>query len=261
MKKVLFFLLLTPILFCFEPETKQLKEYFELMQTYSSTIGFSAKAREGEIELLTDPEKIALALKKTGRDVGIVYQDKYWIWINDPVQFPNGNVGVYGRILSRSSLKGFAGCAVVPCFKDGRIALNCNFRHATRSWELEIPRGFSEEGESPESCAKREALEETGLLTEDLIFLGEMAPDSGKSSSIVALFMAKIKEQREAKPEESEAIAKIVILPAKELRKALLKGSTFIEIKGKKKEVFLRDPFLTFALVQMSIRGLFSFES
>lgn len=245
-------------LFAKEPAKVQFQEYQEMMRSYSSSIGLTGDAAKGEIELLSDPEKIAIALENTGRDVGIVYQDKYWIWINDPVQFPNGTIGVYGRILSRSSLKGFAaGTACVPYFKDGRIALVCQFRHATRSWELEIPRGFTEEGETLEESARREILEETGLIVKDFVFLGKMAPDAGKVCSVVPIFMAIVQGQTDASPEDSEAIASTVILTIDELREGLCKGSISMEIQGEKRQVFLRDPFLTYALVQMDIRKVF----
>lgn len=258
MKMLFYSFLFISTLFAKEPETKQWQEYLEMTQSYSSSIGLLGSAANGEIELLKDPEKIGIALKRTGRELGVLYQDRYWIWVNDPVQFPGGNIGVYGRVILRSSLKGVGGCAVLPFFKDGRIALNCNFRHATRCWELEIPRGMVEEGETAENAAKREVLEETGLVVEDLVYLGGMPPDSGMTNAIVSIFMAEINKQTEAKPEESEAIASIVTLTVNELREGLRKGSLPIKIKGKERQVFLRDPFLTYALVQMEIRGFFS---
>lgn len=254
--KVIFGCLFVSCLFAKTPETKQLDEYFEMMQSYSSSIGLPGHHENGEIELLKDPEKIAQAMKKTGRDVGIIYKDRYWTWINDPVQFPNGNLGVYGRILS-SSLKQVIGCAVVPVFADGHIALNCNFRHATRTWELEIPRGFTDEGETLEEGARREVLEETGLIAEKLLFLGDMTPDTGQSSSIASVFFAEIQGKVEAVPDESEAIESIVILDRNELREGLKKGSIMLDIRGTKRQVFLRDPFLTFALIQMQLKGIY----
>ena len=37
-----------------------------------------------------------------------------------------------------------------------KVILNVNYRHATRSWELELPRGVREENETVEMTAKRE---------------------------------------------------------------------------------------------------------
>ncbi|NGX46275.1 MAG: ADP-ribose pyrophosphatase [Chlamydiae bacterium] len=90
--------------------------------------------------------------------------------------------------------------------------LNCNFCHATRSWELEVPRGFASAGESPEEAARRELVEETGLTADKLHFLGEMASDSGTSSALVKLFMAEVSAQIAATPEDSEAVEEIVFL-------------------------------------------------
>lgn len=240
-------------------EQKHWEEYLSIMHQYRTGVGLSGDFTKGEIELLEDPDKIAFALAKTGRDIGILYQDRYWIWVNDPVKFPNGTIGVYGRILARRSLQGAAGCAVLPRFKDGRIALNCNFRHTTRSWELEIPRGFTEENETPEESARREMQEETGLVAKDLILLGEMPPDTGKSSAVLAVFLGMVEDQFDATPQDSEAIASVIALTEKELCKGIQEGSLFLEINGVSRKVFLRDPFLTYALVQMGIRGLFSY--
>lgn len=239
-----------------EAQIRDLDEYLKMMKMYSTSIGKIGNIQNGELELIDDPEKIAVALEKTKRDIGIIYQDKYWIWINDPVLFPNGKMGVYGRILSRSSLDGYAGCAVVPLFTDGKIALNCNFRHATRSWELEIPRGFKEANESPIDAAKREVLEETGFVIDNIIYLGEMPPDTGKSNAVAAIYVAIIDGRKKANPEESEAIESILAFSIDEIKEGLKNGSILINIRGEEKKVFVRDPFLTFALVQMDIRGL-----
>lgn len=230
------------------PEKKSWEEYLSFLEGSSS-----GSFLEGEIEILKDLEEIQRAMKQTDRDVGIVYQDKYWIWINDPVRFPSGALGVYGRIVSRASLLGAVGAAVLPVLKDGRVALNCNFRHATRSWELEIPRGFSEKGETIEETARRELKEETGLIARELIFLGEIAPDSGTSSSIVPVFLAKIEEVGQACAEESEAIASILFLTPHQLKEILVQGSIILKKEGQEKRIFLRDPFLTYALLRMEL--------
>jgi ADP-ribose pyrophosphatase len=242
-----------------EPLSRPLQEYLELMHRYPQSIGLSGDATKGEIELLDDAALIALAGQKTKRDVGILYQDRFWIWVNDPVKYSNGNIGVYGRIINRSSLNGFAGCAVIPCLKNGRIALNCNFRHSTRSWELEIPRGFIDPGETAEEAAQREVWEETGLIANNLALLGEMAPDTGQSNTIVTVYRAEIDEWSQATPQESEGIESIVFLNIAELKDALRNGSIVLNVKGEKRKVFVRDPFMTYGLFQMDLRGWFSF--
>lgn len=258
MKALVCTLLFAFSLFAEEPGMREFEKYQQMIQSHHSTIGHLGSYESGEIEIVKDPIKIEACIKKTGREVGLVYEDRYWSWINDPVQFPNGSLGIYSRIIFPGTLTGFVGSAVLPLLKDGCVALNCNFRHATRSWELEVPRGFANEGESPEEAAGRELVEETGLTADKLHFLGEMASDSGTSNALVNIFMAEVSGQIAAMPEDSEAIESIVFLTAHQLREVLKAGSMSMKIKGEEKQVFLRDPFLTYALVQMEIRDLYS---
>jgi len=55
------------------------------------------------------------------------------------------------------------GVAVFPLLSNGKIVLHLNFRHATRSWELELPRGMIQENELPTDAALRELREGAGL--------------------------------------------------------------------------------------------------
>jgi ADP-ribose pyrophosphatase len=209
-------------------------------------LGDSAK---GEIEILTDPQKMAELEKKTGRKVGVVVQDRYWVWINDAVRFPNGAEGVYGRILMHPERFGAHPAAVMPILPDGRIVLVRQYRHATRFWEYELPRGCANSGESPEDAARREAKEETGMVVGELISLGEMAPDTGMAAIIASVYLAKVVANEEATPEESEAIAAVEAFSLEEIKKGLRDGHL--------NQIPLRDPFLTFALAKAAALGLF----
>lgn len=225
-----------------------LERYFDYLERYQEHIGPIGNADKGEIEIVRDPQKIKEIEQTTGRQVGVVAEDYYWIWMNDAVKFPNGKHGVYGRILWRKSLDGIAGIAVMPILPDGKIALNCNYRHATRSWEYELPRGGIEPNETIEEAAKREVKEETGMLIDKLYLLGHMAPDTGLTNTIVPVFLAHVQNRTEAAPEDSEAIAGIVPFTIDELKKGLLTGYLMTKIEGKECKVYLRDPFLTYAL-------------
>jgi len=220
--------------------------------------------KKGEIEIVLDPPTIETIektqmqrLMKKGLSeedaiessrTGIVADDYYWIWQRDPVIFPTGAVGTFNRLLWKNSLKGPIGVAVLPILPDGRIALNVNFRHATRSWELEIPRGMIQKGESFEDAARRELEEETGLVVQKLVSLGNMAPDSGVLNSIIPVYAGYVTGEGISHQEESEAIAGIQAFTFEELRKGLKEGSIEIAPHGK---VYLRDSFLTFALFQV----------
>ena len=229
--------------------------------------------RAGEIEVVTDPAEILKIqtmqeqrLLKRGFStdqaaqysrIGIVGEDQYWVWLRDAVNFPQGARGTYDRLLWRSELKNKAsGVAVLPILPSGQIALILNYRHATRSWELELPRGRVEANETLEEASRRELKEETGFTTDSVTFLGEIAIDTGVLSSVIPVFAGKIISQEAAKHEYSEAIAKVITFTREELKEGLVRGFVEIFHNGSKKQVPLRDAFLTFALLHAEYRHL-----
>ena len=258
-------------LFCFQSVyANSLNEYFSYIEQLAQSKG---NFREGEIEVITDPAEIARVQKvqkerlvKKGFSasnatefsrIGIVKEDQYWIWLRDAVYFPKGIAGTYNRLIWKNELKGgISGVAVLPVLPSGKLVLNLNYRHATRSWELELPRGGIQPQETLEAAACREVKEETGLIASSVVFLGNMTPDTGVLSSVVPIFMGKISAKEESNPEYSEAIADVISFSKEELKEGLIEGFLEVEIEGKKKRVPLRDSFLTFALLQAEIRGL-----
>jgi ADP-ribose pyrophosphatase len=119
---------------------------------------------------------------------GIVYQDEFITLIRDHVQFPDGTIGSYNRIFPTDMVPG---CAMMPIL-DGRIVLIEHYRHATRSWHLEIPRGCGEPMMSPEDTAMRELAEEIDATARELIPLGDYHPDTGTLGHATALYAALI---------------------------------------------------------------------
>jgi ADP-ribose pyrophosphatase len=82
------------------------------------------------------------------------------------------------------------GAAVLPLLDDGRVVLIRQFRPALGGMVLEIPAGRLEPGEAPESCARRELVEEVGYRAETLVKLGEMLPAVGFCDERIHLFAA-----------------------------------------------------------------------
>jgi ADP-ribose pyrophosphatase len=83
------------------------------------------------------------------------------------------------------------GVAVLPIVNAGFVLLRC-YRRAVGSVLWEVPRGFIDEGESPETAALRELKEETGLCCapEHLVPLGLYAPEPSTFAARGALFAA-----------------------------------------------------------------------
>lgn len=247
-----------------------LEDYFSYLKQLDQPTG---SYRNGEIEIVTDPKEISSIEKvqescllrkgfsaadaKEFSRIGVVREDQYWIWLRDAVYFPKGVPGTYDRLIWKSELNSkVPGVAVLPILPSGRIVLNLNYRHATRSWELELPRGVVQPNETTEAAALREVKEETGLVASSLTFLGDVAPDTGALSSIVPVFIGKISSQGESNPEYSEAIADVISFTKEELNEGLIKGVLEVPLEGKKQQVPLRDSFLTFALLQAQLHKI-----
>ena len=251
--------------------TDSLEDYFSYMEQLAQPQGNHS---DGEIEIVVDRKEIS-RIQKVQEDrllkkgfsveeaqefsrIGIVREDHYWIWLRDAVLFPKGIPGTYDRLVWKNEIKDKShGVAVLPVLASGKVALNLNYRHATRSWELELPRGRILPNETAEEAATREVKEETGCVTSSIAFLGEMAPDTGVLSAIIPVFIGKISSLEESSPEYSEAIADVISFSKEELKNGLMQGFLEVSVQGKKKQVPLRDPFLTFALFQAECRKLF----
>jgi len=228
------------------------QRYLELVKQYPHLVLPRGNAAQGEIEILLDEKQMALIEKKLGRDVGVVKEDRYWIWMNDACKFPSGNEGIYGRILWIRGLESpVQGVAVMPISSEGKIVLNCNFRHSTRSWEIELPRGLVNKGETAEDAAKREASEETGRVIEEIRLLGEIPPDTGVLSVVVPVFVAQVASIDVQKQEETEAIEDILELSIEEVKKAFAEGYYECKLRGEWRQVPFRDPFLAYAILRL----------
>jgi ADP-ribose pyrophosphatase len=99
------------------------------------------------------------------------------------------------------------------------------YRHATRSWELEIVRGRRERGQTSRQAVRAEVKQELGYGVKRMRRLGVICPDTAIMSSMLELFIVELKEgKRKDDPEESEAFGRIHRLTYRELRKKILKG-------------------------------------
>src|SRR5579872_2132026 len=139
----------------------------------------------------------------------------------------------------------------MPITSDGKIVLNCNFRHATRSWEIELPRGLVNKGETAEEAAKRETSEETGRSIVEIRLLGEVPPDTGATSVVVPIFVARVASIDVQKQEDSEAIEDILELSIEEIKNAFSLGYYDCKLRGEWHRVPFRDPFLAYALLRL----------
>jgi len=100
-----------------------------------------------------------------------------------------------GRTKIREIVVHPGAAAIVPLMNEGEgedkeVLLVEQYRKAVESKTLEIPAGTLEEGESPEECARRELIEETGFQASKLDKLIDFYPSPGFSSEIIHIFKA-----------------------------------------------------------------------
>jgi ADP-ribose pyrophosphatase len=97
-----------------------------------------------------------------------------------------------GRETVREVVRHPGAAALLAETSDGRWVMVRQHRYAVAEDLLEIPAGTIEPPESPESCARREIVEETGHRAVSLDSLGSYLPAPGYSDEVIHLFHARV---------------------------------------------------------------------
>lgn len=245
--------------------------YLQLFKDHPETLGPLGKWRDGEIEITMNPEQIRkienqmrLRLISKGvqekdaekwSSVGIIAEDSYWMWVRDAVIFPSGVYGTYDRLMWKNALNGFPTVAILPLLSTKKVVVNISYKHATRSWEIELPRGQKKPGESIEKAAARGLKEETGYQINKFTQLGTIAPDSGTLMSVVPVLCGEVSHSGESWRKYSKAILQNPAFSKEDLKEGFAKGYIEHPINGAIVKVNCRDSFLTFAILQAEMKG------
>jgi len=196
--------------------------YYELLNKFPNLVGDN----DALIKIIQEPDAVknwqeqrrkeltSKNLPQSWADIGIVFDDPYFFVVRDLVQFPNGHLNGYCRVLSNANLSGGHGVVVLPEY-EGKIMLLHQYRHPTRQWHYEVPRGYGELNLPAKENARKEVEEETGGTIEKLVNLGEFYNNTGFEGGAVSLFYAKLASIGE--PNEDEGIESFVWLTVKEL--------------------------------------------
>ncbi len=76
----------------------------------------------------------------------------------------------------------------VAWLPDGRVPIVRQFRPAVERYTWELPSGLVDPGEDPETACRRELLEETGLRSDRVTYLGGYRPDTGRLELVQHVF-------------------------------------------------------------------------
>jgi ADP-ribose diphosphatase len=180
----------------------------------------------------------AQGLPRTWARAGVMYEDPYIMLLRDAVIFPDGNPGLYHRIIARNDEP--TGVAVLPRYRD-RIVLIRHFRHPGRRWHLEIPRGAVGADEDPAHVAQLEISEEIGGTIGPLLRLGLLHGATALMRHSVVLVYGEL--EAIGTPALGEGIAEILLVTPAELEQMIRDGT-------------ITDAFSVAAVFHARLRGL-----
>ncbi|WP_017257196.1 NUDIX domain-containing protein [Pedobacter arcticus] len=145
--------------------------------------------------------------------------DNPWIGVTEhQVINPSGGKGIYGEI----HFKNFA-IGIIAIDTDDQIFMVGQYRFPLKQYSWELPEGGGPLAESPLDSAKRELLEETGLVAKEWDEVLRMHLSNSVSDELGILYLAKEFEQFAAQPEETEQL-EVKKLPFEEVYQMVITG-------------------------------------
>lgn len=111
-----------------------------------------------------------------------VYQGPVFAVDKDRVRLRGGQIVEFDIVRHGGSV------VLIPMPDPGRVVLIRQYRHAIDRWIWELPAGLVEKGEDPETAARRECEEETGLVAGEVAVLGSYYPSPGFCDEIMLFY-------------------------------------------------------------------------
>lgn len=138
-----------------------------------------------------------MKLTETTVEKKYVYDGKILKVRRDDARLPDGKPCV------REMVEHPGGAAVLAEY-DGKIAFVRQFRYPYGEEILEVPAGKLERGEAPVRTVERELSEETGLVADRFVSVGEIYPTPGYTNERLYLFKAEGVRRGESHLDEGE---------------------------------------------------------
>ena len=138
-----------------------------------------------------------MKLTETTVEKKYVYDGKILKVRRDDARLPDGKPCV------REMVEHPGGAAVLAEY-DGKIAFVRQFRYPYGEEILEVPAGKLERGEAPIRTVERELSEETGLVADRFVSVGEIYPTPGYTNERLYLFRAEGVRRGYSHPDEGE---------------------------------------------------------
>lgn len=166
---------------------KSIDRYFDIVRLFPNFFRNNVS-----LNIILDKRVLEDYARSIDKQIGVIYESDYHIFIVDLVQNRSGDFFTYSRIISPNTNNGVV---IIP-YNGDKFCLLKQFRHGTREIELEFPRGFSEANISSEENAKKEIYEEIGAKAITINFEGSIISDTGLTGGLVDVFSIQIDRTR-----------------------------------------------------------------
>ena len=148
----------------------------------------------------------------------LIFDGKVVHLFEDEVALPNG------ALSKREYIKHVGAVAILPLTDDGQVVLERQFRYPFDRVLVEIPAGkLDSADEDPVSAALRELKEETGIVPEKLIPLGDYFGSPAIVGENIRMYLAKGLSYAEQRLDEDEFL-EVFTLPLAKAVEMVLSG-------------------------------------
>jgi ADP-ribose pyrophosphatase len=196
------------------------------------------RAEAARIEAVMADRFAAQGLPRGYARAGLMYEDPYIQLLRDAVIFPDGNPGLYHRVIARHDEP--TGVAVLARHR-GKFVLVRHFRHPSRRWFVEVPRGAVGAGEDPAAVAQMEISEEIGGTLYAVTRLGLLHGSTSLMRHCVVLVFGEV--EAIGTPALGEGIGEILLVSGEKLVAMVRDGA-------------ITDAFTVAAAFHARLRGL-----
>lgn len=147
-----------------------------------------------------------------------IYDGKILHLFRDTVSLPDGNTAF------REIVRHVGAVCIVPLTDDGCVIVERQFRYPINSVITEIPAGKLDSPEEDRLCAaKRELLEETGIIADRWDDLGVFYPATAYSDEKITMYLARSLHFGETHPDEDEFL-RVEKVPLADLVREVMSG-------------------------------------